>query len=326
MACREWGLDVTYVGNVDSSRDATAGESDDLQAGEVRRKELVLLEVLTPGELGNLCRGSVNQFAKRFGPLLVHTSGKSFPLSPDPVRVTVGLDEADVALDSRAEILDPVALRVLVRLHGAVMERLDVLALHGVFLGVGGVLLRLGEVAGDLAHLDAVVAEDQMELLALQRAREGPFRFFDVASRGVSDGGSDEDFEVAGGGLAHASVLGQQALLLEEVGGVSDFLSRDVGRVRVVRRHMALVRVAEVHASDAGLVQVILEGVVKLLGVLTGRCEFGEALLWDARDDLAVTKRAVVARVADELGGVVEEMLEILVRDASLGLHLLPVT
>jgi hypothetical protein len=67
---------------------------------------------------------------------------------------------------------------------------------------------------------------------------------------------------------------------------------------------MSLVRVAQVHACDARFVQVVLEGVVELLRGRAGFGEFGKAFLGDAWDDLAVTERAVVACVADELGGV----------------------
>jgi hypothetical protein len=58
------------------------------------------------------------------------------------------------------------------------------------------------------------------------------------------------------------------------------------------------------HACDAGFVQLVLESVVQLLGSRAGFGEFGKAFLGDAWDDLAVTERAVVACVADELGGV----------------------
>lgn len=65
------------------------------------------------------------------------------------------------------------------------------------------------------------------------------------------------------------------------------------------------------HTCDAGLVQVILEGVVELLCSLAGLCEFRKTLLGDAWNDLAVSKRPVVACVADELCGVAQEMLEV---------------
>jgi hypothetical protein len=88
---------------------------------------------------------------------------------------------------------------------------------------------------------------------------------------------------------------------------------------------VAFVWVAEVHASDARLVEVIFESGEELLSSRTGLCEFSKALAGNARDNLAVSEGAVVAGVADELGGIVEEVLEVVVRDASLGLHLLPV-
>jgi hypothetical protein len=79
------------------------------------------------------------------------------------------------------------------------------------------------------------------------------------------------------------------------------------------------------HASDAGLVDIIFESGEQLVGSRTGLCELSKALTRNARDNLAVSKRTVVACVANELGGVVEEVLEVVVRDASLGLDLLPV-
>jgi len=88
---------------------------------------------------------------------------------------------------------------------------------------------------------------------------------------------------------------------------------------------MALVRVAQVHFRDAGLVQVILEGAVELFRSLAGLCEFGKTFFGDARDDFAVAEGSVVACVADELRGVVQEVLEVVVGHACLGLHFLPV-
>jgi hypothetical protein len=44
----------THVGDVDAGRNSTACESEDFQAGEIRRQELVFLELGAPRQLGNL--------------------------------------------------------------------------------------------------------------------------------------------------------------------------------------------------------------------------------------------------------------------------------
>jgi len=94
---------------------------------------------------------------------------------------------------------------------------------------------------------------------------------------------------------------------------VSNLLGRDVWRIRVVSGNVALVRVTEVHAGDAGLVEVIFESGVQLLGSLAGLYELSKAFARDARDDLAVSEGSIVACVANELGGVVEEVLQVVI-------------
>jgi len=301
----------THVRNVDASRNPTTSKGENLKTGEIRREELVLLKLGPPRQLRNLSRRGFNQLAESLGPLLIDTGSETFPLTPDTVRVTVSLDETDVALDRRAQVLDPVALRVLVGFHRAVVERLHVLSLHGFLLGVARELLRFCEVACDLGHLGGMVAEDQTQLLAFQGSGERPLRLLDVAGRRISNSRCYQNLEITRRSLAHARILGQKTLALDEVGGVRNLLGRDVGRVGVVCGHVSLVRVAQVHACDAGLVQVVLESVVQLLGSRAGFGEFGKAFLGDAWDDLAVAERAVVARVADELGGVAKEVLEV---------------
>jgi hypothetical protein len=88
---------------------------------------------------------------------------------------------------------------------------------------------------------------------------------------------------------------------------------------------VSLVWVAKVHACDAGFVQVVLESVVELLRNRAGLCEFRKTLFGDAWDDLAVAERSVVACVANELCGVAQEVLDVLFRDACLGLYFRPV-
>lgn len=102
--------------------------------------------------------------------------------------------------------------------------------------------------------------------------------------------------------------------------------SGNVWRVGVVRRNVALLRVAKVHAGNAGFVQLILERLVQLLCIGADLCKLGETLLGNARNDLAVTKGAEVAGVAEKLSGVVQELLEVFIGDAGLGLDLFPVT
>jgi hypothetical protein len=104
------GPNETHVGNVDASRNSTTCESKDFQTCEIRREELVLLEFSAPRKLGNLSWCSFNELAKCLGPLLVDASSKALPLSSNAMRIAVCLDEANVAFDRRAKILDPVAL------------------------------------------------------------------------------------------------------------------------------------------------------------------------------------------------------------------------
>jgi len=83
--------------------------------------------------------------------------------------VAVCLNEADVALDRRAKILDPVALRVLVSFHRAIVESLDIFSLHGFFLRITSMFLCLGQVISNLCHLGSMVTENQAQLLAFER-------------------------------------------------------------------------------------------------------------------------------------------------------------
>jgi len=48
----------THVGDVDTGRNSTACESEDFQAGEIRRQELVLFELSAPRKLRDLSRCS----------------------------------------------------------------------------------------------------------------------------------------------------------------------------------------------------------------------------------------------------------------------------
>jgi len=153
-------MDKTHIRDVDASGDSTTGKCQDFKTGEIGREELVLFKLGAPRQLRNLSRGGFYKLAKSLGPLFVDTGCETFPLTPDAVRVAVRLDETDVGFDCGTQVLDPVALRVLVGFHRAVVERLDVLGLHRFFLGVAGEFLRLSEVARDLRHLSSVVAED----------------------------------------------------------------------------------------------------------------------------------------------------------------------
>jgi hypothetical protein len=89
----------TYIGDVYTSRNATARESEDFQTCEIGREELVFLELSAPRQLRNLSRCGFNELAKCLRPLFIDTSGKALPLSSDAMRVAVRLDEADIRLD-----------------------------------------------------------------------------------------------------------------------------------------------------------------------------------------------------------------------------------
>ena len=53
--------DLVVVGNVDAGRHSGAGEGEDVEGGEVGQQELVLLELLRPGEPRQDVLGRVNQ-------------------------------------------------------------------------------------------------------------------------------------------------------------------------------------------------------------------------------------------------------------------------
>jgi hypothetical protein len=114
------------------------------------------------------------------------------------------------------------------------MERFDVLGLHGLLLGVTSEFLCFCQVAGDLRHLSGMITKHQTQFLTLQRARECPLRLLDITLRWVSDSRGDKYLKVARRCLTHARVLREKTFLFDEVGSVSDLISRDVWRVWVV--------------------------------------------------------------------------------------------
>jgi hypothetical protein len=52
--------DIVVVGKVDAGRKTRASEAQNFQGGEVRAEELVLLEVSSPGKLGDHALGTVH--------------------------------------------------------------------------------------------------------------------------------------------------------------------------------------------------------------------------------------------------------------------------
>ena len=75
---------VTY----NSCGDATTSKRQDLQGGEIRGQELVLLELSTPWQLRNERSRGIDELTEGFGPLEVYHGHKAFPFSP----VFVSLD------------------------------------------------------------------------------------------------------------------------------------------------------------------------------------------------------------------------------------------
>lgn len=120
--------DVIVIWDVDADRGPRACECEDLikswlrgskpvtayiQVREVRLRELVLFEVFGPGELSNQAFSSLDKGIEQLGGLFVDDRYESFKLSPAAGWVQVGLDKADVRLNDRTNIADPVPLRIL---------------------------------------------------------------------------------------------------------------------------------------------------------------------------------------------------------------------
>ena len=201
---------------------------------------------------------------------------------------------------------------------------------------VGGVQARLLHVQRDLGHLFLVVPEDQPQRLALeggtfdQRAQlelDRAVGRVDVGLERVVDARRDQDLEVAARQLAQAVVLRQQALVRQKRVHALDLVLRDVRRVRIVVRQVPLVREAEVHEPQLGRVGVqrarrTLEQLLRLRGRRGQLLEGGGR---EARDELGVAEALVVADVAEELRGVLEEVLDVIAGDAGLPVELAPV-
>ena len=108
---------IIIVWNVNARRDARRRKRQDLQAREVGRLELILLEFAAPGQLRHHVRRAGHKLAKRLSPFHVHHGHEALPLGAHARRVAVRLDEADIALDHRSEVLDPQLLALLERLQ-----------------------------------------------------------------------------------------------------------------------------------------------------------------------------------------------------------------
>ena len=106
--------DIIVVRDVDADGDIGARKSQDIKVGEVWLAELVLLEILGPREISYELLRVINEFIELCGGLLVDNGHEALELSSGARWIQVGLDETDVSLDDRADILDPVSLRVLV--------------------------------------------------------------------------------------------------------------------------------------------------------------------------------------------------------------------
>ncbi len=87
------------VGYVDASGDAAAGEREDVQRGEVRLEERVLLKLPRPRHVGEELLGVVDERGVAFRHVPVDHGDEALELPAHPRRVAVRLDEPDVPGD-----------------------------------------------------------------------------------------------------------------------------------------------------------------------------------------------------------------------------------
>lgn len=100
--------DSTRGTHVDTSWDTTRGKVDDVQRSEIRLAEDVYLKVFAPWEDLDQFRRIVHEDLILGTEGFIDDGGEPFPLGASTVRVDVGLDETNVALDYRADVLYPV--------------------------------------------------------------------------------------------------------------------------------------------------------------------------------------------------------------------------
>jgi len=87
------------------------------------------------------------------------------------VGIDVGLNEANVAFNNGANVFDPVARAILVRLDGTSCKALDVVLEHRTLVGVCGNVDGFGQIFVDFGELSTVIAIDDFDVqrLAIHR-------------------------------------------------------------------------------------------------------------------------------------------------------------
>jgi len=90
---------------------------------------------------------------------------------------------------------------------------------------------------------------------------------------------------------------------------------------------MALVRIAEVQQGRLVGGEYSTSGsLIKLLCLWGGRRQGAEGRFRASRNEFCIPEALVIAIVSEKLGGVVEKVVQVLIRNSGLGLKGLPVT
>lgn len=322
--------DVVKVGNVDARRNHGSVKGENLERGKVGSKELVLFKLGTPGQHRHKSGGCVNELTKGASALLVDHGNKAFKLTTDTGGVAVGLDKANVTLDGGALVLDPESLGLLEGVVRARVESLGVSQVH-VLLGLVGRGLRGAlEVLGNLGHFLRVIAKDELDGLALERAVLnlvlGLRANVAALGRGGGVAGSNKNFKDVAL-FVQAGVFRQEVL----AGHPSvDSLNISLGNtlsIRVVGGGVALVEETKKHL---GLLRMVEHGglaaLVKLGGFGAGGDNSVGGLFAATGQELGVTKGLEVAHVAYDLHAILEEAGDLVGLDASLGGNRRPVS
>ncbi|KAI6761102.1 hypothetical protein HG531_001655 [Fusarium graminearum] len=163
--------------------------------------------------------------------------------------------------------------------------------------------------AGSRLALERSVFHSELGLLANITSLAGDF----LDSRG------DQNLKVSIRRLSKTVVFGEKTLGLHPVRDSLDVILGDVGGLRVVSSHVAIVWVAQVHHGRVvGAEDATLCSLIKLVGFGRSGSQGSNSLLGAAGNKLGVTKALVVSIVAEEHGGILEEAGGLFLLNASL--------
>mmetsp|Transcript_22285 Transcript_22285/g.27353 ORF Transcript_22285/g.27353 Transcript_22285/m.27353 type:complete len:474 (-) Transcript_22285:385-1806(-) len=193
---------VVVVGNVDTKGAAIGSERDDVQGGEVGSQEGIFFHLTWPGQLWDNLLRVEHKLLELARFLFVDDGDPALVVGAGVLGIDVSLDPADVALDDRALVLNPSALRVFMSRDAAGSERFDVLLDHELLVVVGDVGKRLRKVAVHLTNVVFELAKFNLESLAPIAHRAGAVC--------VCRADSDQELRVAS--LEDTSVQDVQAL------------------------------------------------------------------------------------------------------------------